>query len=200
MADIFFSPEEFSLILDHRMFDIKAGILSKITDLFSAVERDIRHQLESTEFDFPENISIRTGKISRGENYLNCPYLVLDYPRLFSKEDIFSFRTIFWWGHYFSNAFILGGNSYNQHISYLSDHPEKLKNTDWLLCVHHTPWKLELEKSNYVPIKTLREREISHILHRYKFLKIAKIYSLDSYDQLKTGSVEFITEILGVLG
>ena len=35
-------------------------------------------------------------KIAKGENYLGLPYVILDYPRIFGKEDVFAFRTMFW--------------------------------------------------------------------------------------------------------
>jgi len=35
--------------------------------------------------------------------------VVLDYPRFFSKENVFAIRTFFWWGNYFSVTLHLKG-------------------------------------------------------------------------------------------
>jgi hypothetical protein len=199
VPELYFSPDEIRLIHDHRIFDIKSEIVSKITILFSGIEEEIRKDLELVSFDFPENSLIRAGKISKGENYLNCPYLVLDYPRLFSKADIFSFRTIFWWGHYLSNAFIIGGRSYHQYISHFIEGAEKLKNTDWHLCVHDNPWRLEMDESNFRSFKSLSIRESRDFMKRYTFLKIARIYPVDHFDRLASGTKEFTSGILRYL-
>ncbi|MBS0001293.1 MAG: hypothetical protein KFF73_20075 [Cyclobacteriaceae bacterium] len=199
MPDIEFSPDEFRLMLDHQIFDIKADIISKIIILFTRVEEKIKNELGSAAFDFPEKLYLRSGKLSKGENYLNCPYLVLDYPRLFSKDDIFSFRTIFWWGHYFSNVIVLGGNSYHKYVNKLINRTGKLKRTDWYLCVHHTPWKLEADDSNFIQIRTLSREEITGYMHRYKFIKIAKLYPLGHYDQLTAGTTRFISRMLEIM-
>ena len=51
-----------------------------------------------------------TPKIAKGENYLQLPYVLLDYPRCFDKENIFAIRTMFWWGNFFSITLHLSGS------------------------------------------------------------------------------------------
>src|SRR6187402_1143085 len=58
---------------------------------------------------FPEEIFRTDPKISRGENYKGLPYVILDYPRLFGREDVFAVRTMFWWGHSFHVTLHLKG-------------------------------------------------------------------------------------------
>ena len=48
-------------------------------------------------------------KISKGEKYKGLPWVMLDYPRIFGKEDIMAIGTRFWWGHYFSVTLHLKG-------------------------------------------------------------------------------------------
>jgi hypothetical protein len=199
VPEIDFSPDEISLIHDHRIFDLKAGIISKITRLFSGIEEQLHTDLESVKFDFPDNCRLRSGKISKGENYRNCPYLVLDYPRLFSKKDIFSIRTIFWWGHYFSNAFIIGGNSYHKYIDRFIEESERLRKTGWYLCVHHNPWKLELDDSNFRPFSDLSSAEIMEHMKRYTFLKVAAVYPVDQYRSLDTNTTAFTSRLFSYL-
>ncbi len=49
-------------------------------------------------------------RISKGEQYKGLPWVMLDYPRIFGKEDILAIRTMFWWGHYFSVTLHLKGS------------------------------------------------------------------------------------------
>ncbi|MFK5012123.1 hypothetical protein ACI4AC_27485, partial [Klebsiella pneumoniae] len=39
-------------------------------------------------------------KISKGEQYLQLPYVMLDFPRNFTDNDFFAIRTFFWWGNH----------------------------------------------------------------------------------------------------
>ena len=55
-------------------------------------------------------------KISKGENYRGLPYVMLDYPRLFGREEVLAIRTFFWWGHGFSVTLHLKGG-YRERIS-----------------------------------------------------------------------------------
>ena len=199
MPDVEFSSEEFRLLKDHQIFDVKAGITSKILQLFSRIEDQIKIQLKTIPFEFPENIRSGTGKISRGENYLNSPYIVLDYPRSYSKVDIFAYRTIFWWGHYFSNAFILGGKSYHRYIHRFLDNAGNLRKSDWYICVHKTPWKMEDNRWNYVPLTNLSSEEIKADLKKYTFIKIARIYPLEHYKKLQVDSLLFLSDLLNII-
>jgi len=199
VPEIEFSHQEFQHLSDHQFFDVKASITSKVLLLFSRIEERIKSELNISSFDLPVRVTTTSGKISKGENYLNSPYIVLDYPRLFSKEDIFAYRTIFWWGHYFSNAFILGGLSYHRYFSRLLEITGELKKKDWHLCVYRSPWKLEPLPWNYIQFSRLSNEEIRSYLQKYSFVKIARIYSLDQYQKLDQEAVAFISDLIHLL-
>lgn len=195
MPDIDFSKEEFQLLKNHQFFDYKARITTKVLALFSGIENNIRNEITSTKHPFPDLINSAPSKISKGENYLNCPYIVLDYPRIYSRENIFALRTIFWWGHYFSNAFIIAGHSYHRYLPRFLDMSGDLKNKNWYLCIFRTPWKLEKASWNYVKLSKLSEKEIRNYLKKYSFIKIARIYSLDQYKKLDGETLHFLTDL-----
>lgn len=50
-------------------------------------------------------------KVTRGENYIDMPYVVLDTPQLKSNELEGKLRIMFWWGHYISLQFFLNTSS-----------------------------------------------------------------------------------------
>ncbi|PZP49006.1 MAG: hypothetical protein DI598_08905 [Pseudopedobacter saltans] len=102
---------------------------------------------------------IKTPKISKGEQYEGLPYLMLDYPRMFSSNDTFAVRSFFWWGNYFSISLLLTGSSQTKLEQYLLNHPSL---QTWHLDMSDTPWnhawsekqspKLEdVNKQNYIP-------------------------------------------------
>ena len=64
----------------------------------------------------PEVIKTSTPKISKGENYKDLPYVMLDYPRCFQKEKTIAIRTFFWWGNFFSINLQLSGEYKEQAL------------------------------------------------------------------------------------
>src|SRR4051812_18837239 len=103
------SAKERNLIENAEWIYLKNSALQKVMDLFGALQPALEAHPLTMEFSFPEGCIQKGGKISRGERYKELPYVILDYPRHFSKADIFAFRTMFWWGHYFSATLHLSG-------------------------------------------------------------------------------------------
>ena len=82
----------------------------------SQSERQLKALISASDFEFPSNAFLKAGKISKGDSYLDLPYFVLDYPRLFSKEDVFAYRVMVRWGHEISFTFHLGGHSKSKYV------------------------------------------------------------------------------------
>lgn len=57
----------------------------------------------------PDTTDFLKGQIAKGENYEGYPYVMLDFPKQFGKESIFTFRTLFWYGHSLIFSVILAG-------------------------------------------------------------------------------------------
>jgi len=199
VPEIEFTKEEFLFLKDHQFFDVKASITSKVIQLFSRIEEGIVTEIKTSSFKFPEHVLTTPSKISKGENYLKCPYIVLDYPRLYSKDDIFAFRNIFWWGHYFSNAFIIGGKSYDRYLPRFLEITGKLKKKNWELCIYRTPWKLEKLPWNYVQFSRLSDEEIKFRLQKYPFIKITRIYPLGLYKKLERETRHFLSDLINLM-
>lgn len=80
-------------------------------------------------------------KVTKGENYLDMPYVVLDVPQLKQQEISDKLRIMFWWGHYISLQYFIYLNAdmaaslhqYSAH-NYVVLNGEDLYNND--LCSH----------------------------------------------------------------
>lgn len=90
-------------------------------------------------------------KISRGDNYLGLPYLILDYPRLFRADGIAAIRTMFWWGHFFSSTLHLSGPFAESAAPRLATHPG-LAARGYHLGIHPDPWVHHFGPDNYRPL------------------------------------------------
>src|SRR3989337_3789488 len=108
-AKIRLSPEEAALVIRADWILTKNSIIQKTKQLLASLQTEQQHLLLSSSSLFPEEIINSSPKISKGENYKGLPYLVLDYPRYFNKEDAFAIRILFWWGNFFSGTLHLSG-------------------------------------------------------------------------------------------
>jgi hypothetical protein len=106
-ANVSLSAFEKQLVMDAGFILTKNTIIQKVYQLFGELSHG--YQKNSLLQSLPAEILIQSPKISRGENYEGLPYVMLDYPRCFGKEDVFAIRTFFWWGHFFSCTLQLKG-------------------------------------------------------------------------------------------
>jgi hypothetical protein len=90
----------------------KNGIIDKIYILFGELSELLRQSFSVVNNELDQVLSI-SPKISRGEKYIELPWVMLDFPRYFQNDPgHFAMRTFFWWGNYFlvqaqfSNQFI----------------------------------------------------------------------------------------------
>jgi hypothetical protein len=88
-------------------------------------------------------------KISRGENYQGLPWVMLDYPRFFGREDIFAIRTLFWWGHTFSVTLHLKGSYRDLYGPVIERNWAVLAAAGFHAGVSADEWRHEHEPGNY---------------------------------------------------
>src|SRR5712671_4795594 len=108
-AKIRLSQAEMELVNNADLILTKNAILKKAYRLLGNLQVEQQKYIMLHPSGLPAKVSASTFKISKGENYKELPYLVLDYPRLFEQENIFAVRTMFWWGNFFSITLHLSG-------------------------------------------------------------------------------------------
>jgi hypothetical protein len=109
-AKLQLSAEEMRLVTDPGWILTKNSIIGKVVGMFAGLSEEWRERGGLSRA--PGRLSQvprSEPKISRGENYKGLPWVMLDYPRVFGKEDVFAIRTMFWWGHAFSVTLHLKG-------------------------------------------------------------------------------------------
>lgn len=146
----------------------------------------------------PAHALQRSAKISRGENYRGLPFLVLDYPRLLTKEDVFALRTFFWWGNFFSCTLHLQGHSLQTFRPSLLQNLNTAQAPDTFLCVNDTPWEYHFNPANYRPLSELKPHELEEILQK-DFFKISRKLPLNQYQQLPSFAHENFSMYLQLL-
>ncbi len=135
----------------------------------SALEGELLQQWETVvKFHKPGK-----GKISKGDNYQQLPYLVLDYPAIFNqKEGVLAIRTMFWWGNGFSMTLHVNGELLQRYRDALMNNLEKMRLLDGYFGINEDQWQHHYEESNYCETKDLN-REMLEKCFNKGFLKLS---------------------------
>lgn len=178
----------------------KHTIIHRLQKLLALTERSLVRQVqEAMSLPLPDGCQKAAGKVSRGENYLGLPYLVLDYPRLFQKQDIFVFRTMCWWGHFFSCTLHLQGSLLEQYRENIRQNlPIASLPPDTYLCVNDTPWEYHFGPDNYQLLESLSAENLNALLEK-DFIKISRKIPLEQYQQLPSFANECLPQFFDIL-
>ena len=106
------------------------------------------------------------------------PYVMMDYPRFFNKNDAFAIRCFFWWGNYFSITLQLSGKFFKQYKAELSRFIKDKQDEAYFICVSESPWDHHFEESNYKPFNAVASEEIL----QKNFIKIAARLPLNKWN------------------
>ena len=179
-----FTPTELKTLHNSKFFEIKASATKKIDAMLASVRDTLKEEIEKNNFRFPKEVDVRMGKIFRGENYNGLPYLILDYPKHFSKDSVFSFRTLLWWGKFFSFTLHLQGKALENQRKKLISRIPTLKKKNIYFCVNDNPWQYHYEKDNYLLIDKISSARLKQLLKEKKFIKLSRKIPLKDYKTL----------------
>jgi hypothetical protein len=180
-AKIHLSGLESELVSNTQWIFTKQNIIKKVQLVLGYLHEHFGQVVQEEKEFLPEVLQKPGGKITKGENYKGLPYLILDYPALYSKEDIFAVRTMFWWGNFFSISLHISGKYWrSQNIHRYLYH---LKGKNFFICVNENEWEHHFEPDNYYAIDELSQSQIN-TLRGKDFFKIAKKIELKDWDSV----------------
>jgi len=184
-ANVSLSAFEKQLVTDASWILTKNSIIQKVFVLFG--ELSIAWQMDEVLQQMPSAINVTPPKISKGENYEGLPYIMLDYPRCFSKEDVFAIRTFFWWGNFFSITLHLKGKYKVQFEQVIADAISKGQlNNAWINYANEE-WVHHFENTNMNPVQLTDAAELKD----KKILKLAYKLDLNDWDSAE----EFLKKV-----
>ena len=172
--------------------------MKKAWQLFENLQEDQGAVLKSKKQYLPSEVFKVPAKISRGENYKGLPYLILDQPRLFEKNDIFAIRTLFWWGNFFSTTLHLSGKYKTSFEDRIISHHAYLLEKEFFVCVHPEQWEHDFEETNYREAAKLTQTEFQS-LRGNTFIKIAKKIPIESWDNAGEKLVDDFRQMVELL-
>lgn len=183
-AKINLSPKELELVCNTEWILTKHTIIQKVYALFGHVACKMQLIANDAAVSLPAEVLDVPPKISKGENYRQLPYVMLDYPRFFQLTDAFAVRCFFWWGNFFSISLQLSGKyAAHYHERLCSLYPEFAGN-DTYLCIKDYPWEHHFEEDNFCLVKNMSAADFSAKLNQHGFIKLSCKTSLSDWEKV----------------
>lgn len=178
------SDEELQLVINPDWILTKHIIIDKVYQLFGDLASTMKAGIDKEQNWLPAEVVRSPAKISRGENYLKLPYVLLDYPRCFEAENIFAVRTMFWWGNFFSMTLHLSGRHKKMFSEGIGNNKEGLEQDNFFICINEDEWQHHFEENNYKPIRELGNTEFNRIITQKGFIKLAVKFTLKEWKDM----------------
>ncbi|MBT6601109.1 MAG: hypothetical protein HOB32_05575 [Nitrospina sp.] len=172
------SPLEIKLLNTVDVFLHKPAIMKKAEANLTVLKQEIVKTLSLLPHSCPPEADIVKGQIVRGENHNGFPFMSLDMPQMFSKSRMFTYRTLFWWGHGLIFSLILKQENIGpliEKLIQLKEHPEW---KDIELAIAPTPWEWKKDTNNFIPLSETSEIRIKNIINSVQYIKLCRFYSL----------------------
>jgi len=175
------SAEEWQLLQNSGWILTKHAVIDKVYQLFGQVAHGMQQQLQAPH-RLPEAVLHQSPKIAKGEQYQRLPWVVLDYPRYFSKEHVFAIRHFFWWGHYFSSTLQLKGRFQQQLAPVIEQEAAAGRLAGYYWCAGGDEFNFDIKAEGYWP---MAERPpVPGELQNAPFVKLTATYALEHWDTM----------------
>jgi len=178
-----FTSDEMRMIAATDFFPAKAEIIRKFHQEFITLRDQLRMECEKTFLRAaPAGTDFDTGQLVKGEKFHDFPYVYLDFPKFFSKKEMFTFRSFFWWGHSLIFCWFLSGPRLDEYKERLLDWHATLSHQPVFVSIADTPWEWGLEKPHAEFLNEIGNEHLKEILKDCHFLKLGCSIPLKSLE------------------
>lgn len=199
-AKIRLSSQELELLQNAEWILTKNRILDKAMQLLGQVQLQQQGHLQTRAHVLPQPVMASSPKISKGEQLQGLPYLVLDYPRVFTPGHFFAIRSLIWWGRFFSITLHLSGCYQQQFQAAIAGSRGRWIAENWLLASDGDPWQHDFDGNYYQPVAGIAANKWEQHLEG-PFLKLAAYWPLHDWDMAESRlSAGFDSLLSGMLG
>ncbi|MCY7293360.1 MAG: hypothetical protein LH615_14365, partial [Ferruginibacter sp.] len=173
---------ELAMATDKNIILTKLAVTEKAFSLFGSMVPIITNNFKSLLLH-NKKLAGSIPKIYKGENYSGFPYVMMDYPASFDKENIFAVRTMFWWGNFISITLHISGT----HKKYWEKNIfKKLKvGSNFFIALSENEWQHHFEADNYILFSLLTAEQKKMIAEK-NFLKVSLKYELHHWNMMQS--------------
>lgn len=186
-AKITLSADELAIAKNADWLLTKNAIIEKTYHLFGLMSETLKEYETNLAFSALPELFLASPKIARGENYRGLPYVMLDYPRRFGREDIFAVRTMFWWGNFFSVTLHLKGKYQKHFLPVLQKNIDRLAAIGFMAAMDEDEWRHDLSPEHYKKLSDLDALARTRILEEKDYCKLTASLPLDQWNRLSDG-------------
>lgn len=194
---IMLSEDELQLVQNSGWILTKNAIIEKVGAMFGNVAHRLQIHVKDHQHSLPEVCLANMPKISKGEKYEDLPYVILDYPRFFTKDEIVAVRNFFWWGNFFSTMLHVRGTHIHKVAQSILDNFEQLGLNEWYLSTVGNEWDHNINSKSYSLLSSHSKTALSDVMAQSNFIKLAVKFPLKEWSiaekQLETSSIEMLT-------
>jgi hypothetical protein len=173
------ASHEIKLLNHVEVFLHKPGIMKKAEQYLNALGDEMIRELAQSKIPFPPETKLEKIQLTRGENHKGFPYLSLDIPQMFTKTEMFTYRTLFWWGHYLGFSLILKGKDLTRYADNLLKEKNISQFENVFLATATTPWEWSLTDDNFKNIHDASAEELQEIIETIEYIKLMRFYPIN---------------------
>ena len=176
---IIFTSYELEIVQDSQFLPAKRMVMDKVEAMWQLLITRLggRHEDILQRLSQSLNIGFLDSKISRGDNYMELPYVVLDFLRVFGKNEVFTYRCMFWWGNFFSFTLHIGGDSWDK-LKPSFQLPETILNKETFIGCYQSPWEYHYGQDNYTLITADNRLACEQMVKSMNHLKLSRKVSI----------------------
>ena len=174
-----FREDECEFISDRAFFDRKLVITEKIRGIYSDLRDHMKEAFRPEAYLVPAGVDYSKGKLSGGDHHFDLPYVYLDFPRLFSREATFAYRSIFWWGHNFLFTLLLTGDLLEGYRERFLRGMDPLLDRGDFIATSLDLWEWRQGEENVQPITAMNRARVADVAGQHPFLKLIRFIPFD---------------------
>ena len=167
------SPFELELVSNVDWIHAKNSILLKTAEIMGDVANHLQSAYRQPNQCMPAWLK-QSPKISRGEVYEELPWLMLDYPREFQREDWLAIRHFFSWGRGFTVSLLLRGKYVDRALDCWKSHWMLWRELGFTQVVIDDPWKHRADPAYETSLAALSFEKAEEIVRQHGFIQIRK--------------------------
>lgn len=188
-SKIHLSADELELMKNSQWILTKNAAIEKMVLALAELSEWMKTALDGV----PEGLIQNPPKISRGEKYEGLPYLMLDYPRQFSRENILALRTFFWWGNHCSVTLHCRGEHLAQVRRAIGRSMNRLQTDNYSISFDGDEWVHDLSAA---PHHLAGTRSIPD---HPEFIRIGRICELGQWIEMEKELRQVFTDLVNLL-
>lgn len=177
--DEVFTPSEVGLMRDTEFFHAKARIMAKVRQQLEATHAALKRELTGVDLLAPSDLDLGKHQFVKGENLDAFPYQYVDFPKHFTGDEKFTFRTLFWWGHHFVFAMVLEGKDLLQYKRNLINRYREIAEREIHISLAPTLWEWRSGTGYTLPLTADRKPEVGAVLSGRTAFKLVRFLPCD---------------------